>query len=97
MSKVYDAVIVPNGYKRGEDTSERMDSVYAITDGLLGGRGYIRNHTNESFVTLDPADTLAFPINTPLEKRPRYDWEEVAEFPGVYGGTLKPEARNGPG
>jgi hypothetical protein len=95
---VPDALLVPNGYKRGSTMWERMNSILDIAEPLLGvdrergDRAYIRNQQNEgSFVTRDTRDTLYFPLNTPLRGKPRYTWVNGAD--GIRRGYLTEAAR----
>jgi hypothetical protein len=100
-----DAVYVPGTLRRGRTMPERLASVLAIAEPLLGvdrargGRGYVRKLESPDrrevwlYVTADPDDTLLFPLTAdgPLRGRPRYDWVEGPD--GVKLGYLVPAAR----
>jgi hypothetical protein len=78
---VPDALFVPEKMKRGRSLWERMNSILDIAEPILGvdrskgGRAYIRRQGNGwLFITSDPADTMYYPLGTPLQRRPRYLW-----------------------
>lgn len=95
-----DALLVPVRYRRGRTQLERIRSIDAIVDPLLGvdregGEcAWIRTVPIEGylFVTKDGNDTLLFPLNNPLRGRPRYHWLDGAD--GIRRGHLVAEARN---
>ena len=93
-----DALFVPEKMKRGRTLGDRVDSVLAVAEPLLGvdrpagQRAYIRRQGDGwLFVTRSPDDTIYFPLNTPFRGRPRYDWIDGPD--GIRRGYLKPEAR----
>lgn len=101
-----DAVYIPERLKRGATMPERLRSVLAIAEPLLGidrragGRGYVRvlragrpRGDGWLYITASPDDTLMFPADAPppLRNRPRYDWVDGPG--GIKVGYLKPEAR----
>lgn len=94
-----DAMIVPESWKTGATQLDRIDSILRVAEPLLGvdrSRGekaYIRRQpTGRLFITMDPRDTISFPIGHPCEGRARYTWATSAD--GSERGTLVEEARN---
>lgn len=94
-----DALFIPETMKRGRTLFERIDSILAIAEPLLGvdrargDRAYIRRQGDGwLFVTRDPQDTIYFPLNTPLRGRPRYHWLDGTD--GIRRGHLVSEALN---
>lgn len=76
-----DAVRAPEAIKRGATQLDRIDSILAVAEPLLGvdrsrgERGYIRKQPGSTlFVTKDPLDTLQFPNGHPRSGQPRYRW-----------------------
>jgi hypothetical protein len=90
-----DALMVPESAKRGRTLRERIDSVLAITEPLLGvdrdkgERAWIRRQGDGwLFITKDPADTIYWPLTSPLRGRDRYEW--VMGEGGIKRGYLTP-------
>jgi hypothetical protein len=78
---VADALMFPEAWKTGETQLDRIDSILAIAEPLLGldrGRGekaYIRRQPGgRLFITGDAHDTLQFPVGHPREGTHRYRW-----------------------
>jgi hypothetical protein len=102
-----DAAYVPGSLRRGDTVHERLRSILAIAEPILGvdraagERGWVRVIKSTDarrpdpwlFVTRDPNDTLLFPVAAPphLAQKPRYDWVEGPS--GIRLGYLKSEAR----
>jgi hypothetical protein len=81
-----DALILPETLKKGATQIERIDSILAIAEPLLGvdrkagQRAYIRRQPGgRLFVSKSPEDTLCHPREHPREGQPRYDWETAAD------------------
>ncbi|MFO0892153.1 MAG: hypothetical protein U0790_23820 [Isosphaeraceae bacterium] len=94
---VPDALLLPESWKTGQTQLDRIDSILAIAEPLLGldrGAGrkaYIRRQPGgRLFVTADPADTLQFPLGHPREGMPRYRW--IPQPDGSEHGFLAGEA-----
>lgn len=94
-----DALLIPEAMKRGRTLLERVESILAIAEPMLGvdrareDRAYIRRQGDGwLFVTRDPQDTIYFPLNSPLRGRPRYRWLDGAD--GIRRGHLVSEAMN---
>jgi hypothetical protein len=93
-----DALLMPEGrYKRGRTLRERIDSVLAIAEPMLGvdreqgQRGWIRRQDGGwLFITKDPADTIYHVLQSPLRGRDRYAWVLGAD--GIKRGYLTEEA-----
>lgn len=99
MDPTFDALIIPESWKRGETQLDRIDSILQIAEPLLGvdrSRGekaYIRRQPGgKLFITANPQDTLSFPVDHPLQGRPRYGWTPHPD--GTERGTLTVEARD---
>lgn len=95
-SPIPDALFVPEAMKRGRTLFERIESILAIAepmlgvDRALGDRAFIRRQGDGwLFVTRDPQDTIYFPLDSPLRGRPRYRWSDGAD--GIRRGHLVPE------
>jgi hypothetical protein len=104
---IADAVYVPGSLRRGNTMPERLRSVLAIAEPLLGvdrragERGYVRvlkfgdprRPDVWLFVTKSTDDLLLFPKSPPgpLSGQPRYDWIDGPS--GVKLGFLKTAAR----
>jgi hypothetical protein len=97
IGPVPDALSIPGRYKRGRTLGERVDSILAIAEPLLGvdraagQRAYIRQQgcgpAIWMFVTRSPDDTLYGPTHSPFRGRPRYDWIDRPD--GIRIGYLK--------
>lgn len=94
-----DALLLPESWKTGQSQLDRIDSILAIAEPLLGvdraagQRAYIRRQPGgRLFVTADPADTLRFPLGHPREGNPRYRWAPRPD--GSEHGFLVEEARD---
>lgn len=81
---VPDAVIIPESSKRGAHQIQRINTVLAIVEPILGvdrsrgQRGWIRRQPGGVlFVSKDPEDTIFYPLNHPREGQPRYRWEDM--------------------
>jgi hypothetical protein len=93
-----DALMMPEvRYKRGRTLRERIDSILAIAEPLLGvdrekgERGWIRRQEGGwLFVTKDPAHTIYWPLNTALRGSDRYQW--IMGEDGIKRGYLTPTA-----
>jgi hypothetical protein len=89
-----DAVYMPEGRKRGKTHHERVMSILAIVEPMLGvdydggERAYVRRQVGgRLFATRDPTDTLFFSKDHPsLAQKPRYRWDDRGE--GVFYGYL---------
>lgn len=99
MGSTFDALFIPESWKRGETQLDRIDSILQVAEPLLGvdrSRGqkaYIRRQPGgRLFITADPGDTLSFPVGHPLQGRARYGWTTHPD--GTERGTLVAEARN---
>ena len=75
------ALIFPESWKQGQTQIDRIDSILAIAEPLLGvdrskgERAYIRRQPGgRLFITTDPRDTLQFPVGHPREGKSRYNW-----------------------
>ncbi len=82
MSKP-DALILCAGQKNGKRLVDRVASITAIAEPLLGvdrsagERAWIRQQPHgRLFVTRDPADTILFPRDHTWSGQPRYRWEK---------------------
>lgn len=89
-----DALLVPEGLKRGRTVAERVDSICNIAEPILGvdrtqgQHAYIRRQGDGwLFITRDPRDTIYAPMTSPLRGRPRYDWIDTPD--GIRRGYLK--------
>lgn len=96
-SHIPDALFVPEASKRGRTLFERIESILAIAEPMLGvdrtrgARAYIRRQGDGwLFVTRDPQDTIYFPLDSPLRGLPRYRWIDGAD--GIRRGHLVTEA-----
>lgn len=96
-SPIPDALFVPEAVKRGRTLFERIESILAIAEPILGvdrargDRAYIRRQGDGwLFVTRDPQDTIYFPLDSPLRGRPRYRW--IDGMDGIRRGYLVTEA-----
>lgn len=99
MGSMFDALFIPESWKRGETQLDRIDSILQVAEPLLGvdrSRGekaYIRRQPGgRLFITANPADTLSFPVGHSLQGRARYVWTTHPD--GTERGTLIAEARN---
>lgn len=99
MDSTFDALIIPESWKRGGTQLDRIDSILRVAEPLLGvdrsrgGKAYIRRQPGgKLFITADPRDTLSFPAGHSLQGRPRYGWASHPD--GTERGTLVAEARN---
>lgn len=99
MDSIFDALIIPESWKRGDTQLDRIDSILQVAEPLLGvdrsrgGRAYIRRQPGgKLFITASPQDTLSFPSGHPLQGRSRYGWTPHAD--GTERGVLVAEARN---
>jgi hypothetical protein len=95
-----DALMVPEKMKQGRRQIERINSILDIGEPLLGidrslgERAYVRRQGDGwLFVTKDPQDTIYFPLRSPLQGRPRYDWIDCEN--GIRAGYLTTEATRG--
>lgn len=93
-----DALFIPEKLKRGRTLFERMNSILAFSEPMLGvdrsrgERAYIhRQPGGWLFVATSPFDTIYHPQRTPLQGRPRYAWVEQAG--GIRWGYLTEAAR----
>jgi hypothetical protein len=87
---VPDALMLPEGHKRGRRMVERVASIADIAEPLLqvdrtrGERAYIRLQGNgKLFVSKSIFDTILFPRDHHRDSQPRYRWElqpDGAEF-----------------
>ena len=75
------ALIFPESWKQGRTQIDRIDSILAIAEPLLGvdrsqgERAYIRRQPGgHLFITKDPQDTLQFRVGHPREGKSRYNW-----------------------
>jgi hypothetical protein len=94
-----DALLLPESWKSGRTHLDRIDSILAIAEPLLGvdraeGRkAYIRRQPGgRLFVTADPKDTLCFPLSHAREGMPRYRW--VVQEDGSEHGFLVEHAHD---
>jgi hypothetical protein len=81
-----DALIISAATKRGDRLIDRVASIVAVAEPLLGvvrtagERAWIRQQPHgQLFITRDPADTIAFPRDHRLSGQPRYRWETQAD------------------
>lgn len=98
QTAVPDAILVPEKLKRGRTLIERIHSVLDIAEPILGvdraggERAYVRRQGDGGlFITRSPADTMFWPLESPLRGRPRYCW--IPGGDGIRRGYLVPEAR----
>ncbi len=82
-SSVPDALFVPENKKRGRTLWDRLNSILDIAEPMLGvdrskgERAYIRRQGDGwLFITKNPEDTIYHPLQTPLQRRPRYVWTD---------------------
>ena len=95
---VPDALFLREGLKQGRRLIDRISSILAIAEPLLGAdrswgqRGYIRRQEGGwLFITRDPEDTIYHPLDSPLRGRDRYAW--VVGPDGIKRGYLTEEAK----
>jgi hypothetical protein len=81
-----DALMLPAALKRGARLHDRVASIAAIAEPLLGvdraagERAWVRQQPHgRLFVTRDPADTIFFPRDHDRQGQPRYRWETQAD------------------
>ncbi len=96
VNRIPDALIIPESQKSGARMVDRVASILAVAEPLLGvdrrqgERGYIRIQPGgRLFITKDPADTLLFPKGHPRDGQERYHW--IAGENQVELGFKKPE------
>lgn len=100
-TKIPDAVFLPTGCNRGDNSLARALTVCDLADAALavdaslGEKAYCRiQHTGEFFATKDLSDTIVFPKNHPHEGHPRYNW--VGQPNGSRFGYLVERAKKAP-
>ena len=78
-----DALMFSSAQKRGARLVDRVASIAAMAEPLLGidraagERAWIRQQPHgRLFITRDPADTICFPREHRLSGQPRYRWEK---------------------
>jgi hypothetical protein len=94
MRQLPDALMIPEGSKRGARMVDRVSSIIDLAEPLLGvdrakgERAYIRLQGNGTlFVSKSVFDTIYYPKDHELDGRPRYRWEKQAD--GIELGFLK--------
>jgi hypothetical protein len=87
-----DALLLRSTLKSGSRGSDRVYSIAAIAEPILGldrrsrERAFIRQQPRDwLFVTLNPRDTLYFPHGHPLDGAPRYRWVTMEEHICQFG------------
>jgi hypothetical protein len=93
LATVPDALMLPATLKRGNRLADRVDSLCAFAEPLLGvdrragGRAWCRQQPHgRIFVTRDSDDTMFFPRDHARSGQPRYRWELMGD--GVEFGWL---------
>jgi hypothetical protein len=94
VTPVPDALMLPATLKRGARLADRVDSICAFAEPILGvdrakgERAWIRQQAHgQLFITRDSADTIHFPRDHCLSGQPRYRWEKQPD--GSEWGYLK--------
>lgn len=87
-----DAVIVPDSWRQGKTSLDRVSAVLDKVEPILGCKGHIRRQGDYLFITGDPADTINHPTDHYQAGFPRYRWEEQeGDMKGMRFGTLLTE------
>jgi hypothetical protein len=97
-----DALLIPESFRVGKTTLDRVDSVCTLAEGILGGdraggvTAYVRRQPagRKMFVTLDPMDQLHFEKGSG-NRGSRYTWKPQEN--GIEYGYLVDAAKEKPG
>jgi hypothetical protein len=95
-----DALMISEKRKSGRRQIDRINSILDIGEPLLrvdrsqGECAYVRRQGDGwLFVSKDPQDTMYYPLQSPLQGRPRYEWVDWED--GVRAGYLTVETASG--